>query len=501
MVSVAIIIKSRQFENMEYILALDQGTTSSRAVLVSQGGEIYRSAQKEFSQIFPNPGWVEHDPEEIWTSQSAVMREVMEGAKVAAIGITNQRETTIVWNRKTGKPIYNAIVWQDRRTTELCAQLKKEGLEPLIRRKTGLLLDPYFSATKIAWILNNVPGARAQAERGELAFGTVDTWLIWKLTEGKHHLTDVTNASRTLLFDIHTRQWDLDLLKAFNIPSSLLPAVKSSSDVYATTASGIPISGCAGDQQAALFGQACTQPGRVKATYGTGCFLLMHTGEKPILSQNQLLTTIAYQIKDKTYYALEGSLFNAGTVVQWLRDSLGIIKTSSEIEQLAASVPGSEGTYFVPAFTGLGAPHWNPYARGMIVGLTRGTKAAHIARAALEAIAYQVTDVLKAMEADSKIKISELRVDGGAVKDNLLMQFQADVMQVPVIRPQITELTALGAAYLAGLGIGFWKDLNKVAAYWKQERSFQPHLPKSEVEKLHQKWSLALQCAQLWGKP
>ena len=493
---------------MNYILALDQGTTSSRAVLVDKNGLIHTSAQKEFQQIFPQPGWVEHDPNEIWSSQASVIAEVLAKGfitpeEIAAIGITNQRETTIVWDRKTGKPVYNAIVWQDRRTTSLCQELKNKGMESLFRERTGLLLDPYFSGTKLHWILKNVPGAMDRAKKGELAFGTVDSWLIWKLTNGEKHLTDVTNASRTLMFNIHTCMWDEELLTILDIPKSLLPEVKSSSEVFGHTSPAafrhsIPISGVAGDQQAALFGQTCFKAGMVKATYGTGSFLLMNTGKSPVLSKNKLLTTIAYKIRGETFYALEGSVFIAGAVVQWLRDGLKIIKSSAEVEALAKSVPDSGGVYFVPAFTGLGAPHWDPYARGAIVGMTRGTTKAHIARAALDAIAYQVTDVLKAMEADAGIKIAEVRVDGGAVVDNLLMQFQADLLGAPVIRPKITELTALGSAYLAGLAVGFWKNEEEITSYWQEDNKFEPQMKTDKVLELRRDWNKALRCAQLW---
>ena len=492
----------------KFILALDQGTTSSRAMLITKEGTIKAVAQKPFRQIFPSPGWVEHDPKEIWTSQASVAAEVMADAgisasHIAAIGITNQRETTIIWDRKTGKPIMNAIVWQDRRTTELCQKMKNEGLEPLIQQKTGLLLDPYFSASKIRWILDQIPGAMERAKRGELAFGTVDSWLVWKLTRGSTHVTDVTNASRTMLFNIHTEEWDEELLTLWKIPRELLPKVCSSSEVYAETANSftptpIPISGIAGDQQAALFGQACFNSGMVKTTYGTGCFMLMNTGDKPVLSKNKLLTTIAYKTNGNTKYALEGSVFIGGAAVQWLRDGLGIIKTSTEVEKLAGSVPDNNGVYFVPAFTGLGAPYWDPYARGVILGLTRGCTAAHIARAALEGIAYQVTDVLKAMEMDAGITIKQMRVDGGAVVDNLLMQFQADVLGVPTVRPQLTESTALGAAFLAGLAVKFWKDEQEISSYWKSERDFLPQMAVEKVQKLRSRWKKAVECAQLW---
>lgn len=493
---------------MQYILALDQGTTSSRAVLIEHDGSIKATAQKEFRQIFPSSGWVEHDPDEIWSSQAEVITEVMAkggvGAHdIAGIGITNQRETTLVWERKTGKPICNAIVWQDRRTTQYCKELKNQGLEDLFKTRTGLLLDPYFSGTKLRWILNNIPGALKRAKENELLFGTVDSWIVWKLTGGEKHVTDVSNASRTLMFDIHKCDWDNDLLKILGIPREVLPDVKSSSEIYGHTnvaflSSPVPISGIAGDQQAALFGQSCFNSGMVKTTYGTGCFLLMNTGKKPVISKNNLLTTIAYKVNGELFYALEGSVFIGGAVVQWLRDNLKLIKTSSDIETLAASVPDSGGVYFVPAFTGLGAPHWDPYARGVIVGLSRGSTAAHIAQAALDAIAYQVTDVLKAMENDSKIPIKELRVDGGAVRNNLLMQFQADIMGVPVIRPKITELTALGAGYLAGLAVNFWRNQDEIASYWKEDRSFKPQMDQAKAEQLRRQWKKALKCAQIW---
>lgn len=494
--------------SMKYILALDQGTTSSRAVLISHEGQICAVAQKEFQQHFPTPGWVEHDPQEIWSSQASCVGEVMAklgigSDQIAGIGITNQRETTLVWDKNSGKPLCNAIVWQDRRTTEICQKLKKQEIEPLIRKKTGLLLDPYFSATKLMWILRSIPGALERAQRGELAFGTVDTWLVWKLTAGGCHVTDATNASRTMLYNIHTRKWDDELLAIFEIPKEILPEVKSSSEIYATSdsplfSSPVPISGIAGDQQAALIGQSCFSSGMVKSTYGTGCFLLMNTGLKPVMSKNQLLTTVAYQIKNEFVYALEGSVFMGGAVVQWLRDNLRLIQSSQEIEKLAASVSDSEGVYFVPAFTGLGAPYWDPYARGAIVGLTRGTTAAHIARSALDGIAHQVTDVLKAMEADAGMAIEEIRVDGGAVHNQLLMQFQADLMGVPVVRPQVTELTALGAAFLAGLAVGFWKATSELAAYWRVDCKFEPKMGVKEVQKLRNAWQKAIACAQAW---
>src|SRR6266496_1396861 len=444
---------------MKHILALDQGTTSSRAIIFDHSGSIKAVAQKEFPQIFPRPGWVEHNASDIWSTQAGVAAQALAQAgltpgDIAAIGITNQRETTVVWERKTGKPICHAIVWQDRRTAALCDRLKADGLEKLIRRKTGLVLDAYFSGTKLHWILQHVPGARAKAKSGALAFGTVDTWLVWNLTGGARHVTDASNASRTLLFDIRTGDWDDELLNLFGVPRSMLPEVRSSSEVYGAAthfAPAVPIAGIAGDQQAALFGQVCNRPGMVKNTYGTGCFMLMNTGVKPIASKNNLLTTIAWRIGARTEYALEGSIFIAGAVVQWLRDGLGIIRSASDVETLAAQAPDTGGVYLVPAFAGLGAPHWDQYARGVIAGITRGTTAAHIARAALEGIAYQVMDVLEAMEADAGIRLKELRVDGGACADNLLMQFQSDLLGVPVERPKATETTALGAAYLAGL--------------------------------------------------
>lgn len=489
-----------------YILALDQGTTSSRAMLIDHDGNTKGIAQKEFRQIFPSQGWVEHDPQEIWSSQASVAAEVLARAgvssdEIAAIGITNQRETTLVWEKKTGLPIANAIVWQDRRTTDLCQKLKSNGLESLFQKKTGLLLDPYFSGTKLRWLLDKIPGARLRAERGELAFGTIDSWILWKLTDGIH-ITDATNASRTLLYNIHTGEWDEELLKILEIPRRMLPEVRASSEIYADSfrlfTTSIPIAGIAGDQQAALFGQACFKPGMVKTTYGTGCFMLMNTGAKPVLSKNKLLTTIAYKIGNKVEYALEGSVFIGGAVVQWLRDNLKIIKSSSDVEKLASRVMDNNGVYFVPAFTGLGAPHWNPYARGIILGLTRGTSNAHIARAALESIAFQVTDILEAMENDSGIKIEELRVDGGAVVNNILMQFQADLLGCPVIRPSTTELTAFGAACLAGLAVGFWKNQEDITSHWNIEKTFIPMMTKDQVHALKSKWKQAIDCAQKW---
>ena len=493
----------------KYILALDQGTTSSRAMLFDHQGNIVSSAQKEFRQIYPQPGWVEHDPQEIWSTQAgvaaeAVTRAGLNGSSIAAIGITNQRETTVVWDRATGQPVYNAIVWQDRRTASFCDELKARGLEQKVRAKTGLPIDAYFSATKIRWILDNVSGARARAMRGELAFGTIDTWLAWNMTQHDLHVTDVTNASRTMLFNIHTLQWDEELLDALEIPRSMLPEVRASSEVYGSTrtslfATEIPIAGIAGDQHAALFGQMCTSPGMVKNTYGTGCFLVMNTGDKPIESSNNLVTTIAWKIGNQVNYALEGSIFIGGAVVQWLRDGLGIIKSASEIEALARSVPHSDGVYLVPAFAGLGAPHWNANARGTLFGVTRGTSAAHLARAALDSIAYQSIDVLKAMEADSGIKIGELRVDGGAVANDLLMQFQADILGVDVVRPQVSETTALGAAYLAGLAVGYWKDVDELQSQWKLDRRFTPALPADDVKRYMHGWQRAVNAAKAWA--
>src|SRR5678815_1122736 len=465
---------------MKHILALDQGTTSSRAILFDHAGSIVAVAQKEFPQIFPKPGWVEHDPRDIWSSQAGVAAEALTKARVraddiAAIGITNQRETAIVWDRATGEPIMNAIVWQDRRTAPICDRLRARKMDRVIRRKTGLVIDAYFSATKVQWMLQNVKGAKVKAKAGELAFGTVDSWLVWNLTSGKVHVTDVSNASRTMLFDIAKGQWDDELLEIFGVPHSMLPEVRSSSEVYGETSllgKPVPIAGIAGDQQAALFGQACLKPGMVKNTYGTGCFMLMNTGTKRIASKHNLLTTIAWRIGDRTEYALEGSIFIAGAVVQWLRDGLEFFRSAPEIEALAAVVEDTGGVYLVPAFAGLGAPHWDPHARGTIVGLTRGTTKAHVARAALEGIALQVMDVLKAMEADAGIRLKELRVDGGASANDLLMQLQADLLNVPVVRPKILETTALGAAYLAGLAVGYWKNEAEIAKQWQTDRRF-----------------------------
>ncbi len=494
-----------------YILALDQGTTSSRAILFDQAGAIRGSAQKALTPLFPQPGWVEQDANEIWSSQATAVTEVLAQAglsstDVGALGITNQRETTLIWDRETGQPIYNAIVWQDRRTAPLCNTLKQQGLETFFRDKTGLVIDPYFSGTKIRWLLDTIPGARSKAEAGRLAFGTVDTWLVWQLTRGKKHITDVTNASRTLLLNIQTGEWDQELLDILHIPRQLLPEVRSSSEVYATTATDllatdVPISGIAGDQQAALFGQMCTTPGMVKNTYGTGCFMLMHTGEQPIASRNNLLTTAAWRFDGRTQYALEGSVFIAGAVVQWLRDGLGILKSSAEVETLAASVPDTGGVYLVPAFSGLGAPYWDPYARGSLFGLTRGSTAAHIARAALESIAYQSMDVLTAMEADTGLQLTQLRVDGGASMNNLLMQFQADILGVPVVRPKIAETTALGVAYLAGLAVGYWKDPSEIASQWQIDRVFEPDLSPERREELKVGWAKAVNRAKEWETP
>jgi glycerol kinase len=490
---------------MKYVLALDQGTTSSRAILFDQAGSVIASAQKEFRQIFPKPGWVEHDANEIWATQLATAQDVMakqqlSPSDVAAIGITNQRETTVVWDRETGTPIHHAIVWQDRRTAARCDQLKARGLAATIKRKTGLVVDAYFSGTKLEWILKNVPGARAKAKDGRLAFGTIDTWLVWNLTGGRVHVTDPSNASRTMLFNLKG-DWDNELLKLLGVPRSVLPEVKSSSEVYGDTrllGGSIPIAGIAGDQQAALFGQACTQPGMVKNTYGTGCFMLMNTGTKPTPSKHNLLTTVAWRIGNRTEYALEGSIFIAGAVVQWLRDGLGIIKSSADVEALAAQVTDPDGVYLVPAFAGLGAPHWDQYARGLVAGVTRGTTAAHIARAALEGIAFQVADVLRAMEADARIKLKELRVDGGASANNLLMQFQSSLLGVPVVRPKVTETTALGAAYLAGLAVGYWKDQKQIAAQWQVDRRFTPAMESTERKRLERGWVKALDRSRRW---
>ncbi len=486
----------------KYILALDQGTTSSRAIVFDHNGSIRSAAQKEFSQHFPQPGWVEHDPNEIWSSEAAVIAEAISaidinGKNIAGIGITNQRETTIVWDIDTEEPVYNAIVWQDRRTASLCDQLKAQGLVDMVREKTGLIIDAYFSGTKIKWILDNVPGARERAEKGKLRFGNVDSWLVWRLTRGEVHVTDVTNASRTMLFNIHTLKWDVDLLKLLDIPASMMPEVKSSSEVYGHTkttifAHEVPISGIAGDQQAALFGQMCVEPGAIKNTYGTGCFVMLNTGARPVLSRNNLLTTIAWKIGDKVDYALEGSIYVGGSVVQWLRDGLGIIKSSSEVEELASSVPDSGGVYFVPALTGLAAPYWDQYARGTIVGITRGTTAAHIARAALDGIAFQTYDIAQAMSRDMGAPLTELKVDGGASRNNLLMQFQANLLDIDVVRPKVTETTALGAAYLAGLAVGYWNDVDEIKSQWQEERRFAPVANKQALDAAKAGWADAI---------
>lgn len=495
-------------QNKPYILALDQGTTSSRAIIFDQKGQIVSVAQKEFKQHFPKQGWVEHDPDEIWSSQSAVMIEALVnksiGAnQIAAIGITNQRETTIVWDRKTGKPLYNAIVWQDRRTAAYCNELKEKGHAEQIAAKTGLIIDAYFSATKIRWILENVEGARQKAEAGELAFGTVDSWLIWKLTAGKSHLTDITNASRTMIFNIHTQEWDKELLELFGIPASMLPEVKSCSEVFTQTAGDvlntkIPIAGVAGDQQAALFGQLCTQPGMAKTTYGTGCFLVMNTGKEAVRSQNQLLTTVAWKIGNEINYALEGSVFIGGAAIQWLRDGIELFSHAKETEKLATSLDDNDGVYFVPALAGLGAPHWDQNARGAFFGITRGTTIAHMTRAALEAIAYQVFDVLKAMEKDSGKPTQELRVDGGATANNFLMQFQADLLGCEIKRPKIIETTAIGAAFLAGLAVGFWENQEELQELWEADQSFQPNMNEEKRDQLIHFWHKAVERSKNW---
>lgn len=492
-----------------YILSMDQGTTSSRAIIFNKAGNIVEIAQKEFQQYYPHSGWVEHDAREIWSSQISVVTEALVKADlragdIAAIGITNQRETTVVWNRETGKPIYNAIVWQDRRTADYCDKLKKQGYEKIIREKTGLLIDSYFSATKIKWLLDHVEGAKELAKQGKLAFGTIDSWLIYNLTGGDKHVTDVTNASRTMLYNIQEMAWDDELLDLFDIPKEMLPEVKGSSEVYGKTSgkvltSRIPIAGIAGDQQAALFGQLCTQKGMVKNTYGTGCFMLMNIGDKPIISTNNLITTVAWKIGDQVNYALEGSIFIAGAVIQWLRDGLGLIKKASDVENLATQVDDTDGVYFVPAFAGLGAPHWDSYARGTIVGLTRGSNSAHIARAAIESIAFQSVDILNAMEADAGEKIPELRVDGGASANNLLMQFQANLLQTQVIRPQITEVTAIGAAYLAGLAVGFWSDIDELQQQWNVEKTFDPENG-IEIKERMENWHHAVAATKAWAE-
>ena len=491
---------------MKYILSLDQGTTSSRAIVFDHAGRVKAVAQKEFPQIFPQPGWVEHDPEAIWKTQLATAKAALRKAKltakqIAAIGITNQRETTLLWDRQTGKPIHHAIVWQDRRTAKDCDRLKAGGHAAAIRRKTGLVIDAYFSATKIAWLLKNVKGARTLARQGRLAFGTIDSWLIWKLTGGTNHVTDASNASRTMLFNLKKGDWDDELLKLFKIPRSVLPEVCDSSEVVGETkllGGTIPIAGIAGDQQAALFGQCCTRPGMVKNTYGTGCFMLMHTGDKPMPSKNNLLTTVAWRIGDRTEFALEGSVFIAGAVTQWLRDGLEFFKSAEEIEKLAASVPDNGGVYLVPAFAGLGAPHWDQHARGVLCGLTRGVTKAHIARAALEGIAFQVRDILGEMEAAAGGRLTDLRVDGGASANNLLMQFQSDLLKVPAIRPHVTETTALGAAYLAGLAVGYWKSKKDIATQWNPDRRFKPQMKPAARRRLLAGWEKSLARAKAW---
>ena len=492
----------------KYILALDQGTTSSRAIIFDHDGKPVSSSQKEFTQIYPQPGWVEHNPEEIWSSQAgvafdALLKAGIDSKDLSAIGITNQRETTIVWDRTTGKPVYNAIVWQDRRTAGYCDQLKAEGHADKILEKTGLVIDAYFSATKVRWILDNVKGARQLAEKGQLAFGTVDSWLVWNLTGGELHITDVSNASRTMLFNINTLSWDGELLKLMNIPDSILPEVRSSSEVFGETvghfSSPVKIAGIAGDQQAALFGQMCIEPGMVKNTYGTGCFMMMNIGTKQIRSKNKLLTTVAWKIGKETQYALEGSIFIGGAVVQWLRDGLGVITSSSEVEALAAKVKDSGDVYFVPAFAGLGAPHWDQHARGTLVGITRGSSSAHIARAALDSIAYQTLDILNAMQQDSGIIIKELRVDGGATVNNNLMQFQSDIIQAAVVRPRITETTALGAAYLAGLATNYWGSIAEISRQWQKDTKFSPSMKETDTIPLIKGWHRAVKAAKAWS--
>lgn len=492
----------------QLILALDQGTTSSRAILFNHSGEIEFVSQKSFEQIYPTPGWVEHDPNEIWSSQVSVAAEVIakagiSGREVAAIGITNQRETTVVWDRETGEPVYNAIVWQDRRTSKYCDELKEQGHAEMIKEKTGLVLDAYFSATKLKWILDTVKGAREKAEAGKLCFGTVDTFLVWKLTRGKMFITDVSNASRTMLLNIHTLEWDNELLELFNIPRAILPEVKQSSEIYGETATTlfstkIPIAGIAGDQQAALFGQMCTTPGMVKNTYGTGCFLLMNTGTEAVSSKNNLLTTVAWKINGEVNYALEGSVFVGGAAIQWLRDGLKLINSAEEVNTLAQSVEDNGGVYFVPALTGLGAPYWDQYARGTIVGVTRGTTNAHIARATLEGIAFQVYDIVKAMEADAGKKSPELRVDGGASASDILMQIQSDIFGAKITRPKTLETTALGAAYLAGLAVGYWKNIDEIQSQWIVDKHFQPQMEEEKVEKMLKTWKKAVQRSQNW---
>jgi len=500
--------RNREVDMSGNILALDQGTTSSRAIVFDRRGAITVVRQREFTQYFPKPGWVEHDADEIWQTQIEVARDAVaavadRGETIAAVGITNQRETTVVWDRATGEPITRAIVWQDRRTSELCDRLRREGAEEEIRRRAGLVADPYFSATKLQWILDNVPGARPRAENGELMFGTVDSWLVYKLTDGQVHATDPSNASRTMLYNIHDGCWDGELLRLFNIPDAVLPEVRTSSEVYGHVdpgllTGGLPLAGIAGDQQAALFGQLGTDPGVVKNTYGTGCFMVLNTGGEPVRSENNLLSTVAWDLGSGPVYALEGSVFIGGAVVQWLRDGLGIIENSSDVEDLAGSVTDNGGIYLVPAFAGLGAPHWDPFARGTIVGITRGTNAGHIARAALEAIAYQSLDVLTAMEADSGVPVTELRVDGGAAANDDLMQFQADILRLPLLRPKILETTALGAAYLAGLGVGLWSGVDEIRAHWQADREFRPEMATADVDELLIGWRRALERSKGW---
>ena len=494
----------------KYILAFDQGTTSSRALLFDRDGRVVSTAQKEFRQIYPHPGWVEHDPREIWATQAGVAAEALThagvgGIDIAAIGITNQRETTIVWDRRTGEPVYNAIVWQDRRTADFCDGLRAGGHEALVSSRTGLRIDAYFSGSKVHWILDNVDGARDAAEAGHLAFGTVDSWLVWHLTGGALHATDVSNASRTMLFNIHSLEWDDELLALLGVPRSMLPDVRSSSEVYGHTATPlfsapVPIAGIAGDQQAALFGQMCLAPGMVKNTYGTGCFMVMNTGDKPQVSSHNLLTTVAWKIGDRVDYALEGSIFIGGAVVQWLRDGLGIIRHSRDVEALATSVPDADGVVLVPAFAGLGAPHWQPRARGTLFGATRGTTAAHVARAALDSIAFQTLDVLRAMEADAGMQVAELRVDGGAAANDLLMQWQADLLGADVVRPEVIETTAAGAAYLAGLAVGFWPDIDTLERQWKLQRRFSRHLSEDEIARAVSRWQRAVRAAKSWAE-
>lgn len=494
---------------MSYVLALDQGTTSSRAVIFDRAGQVRAQAQQEFAQHFPKPGWVEHDPEDIWettrrTAIAAVADANLTGAQIAAIGLTNQRETTLLWDRATGKPLARAIVWQDRRTAVMCARLKKAGHERVFLRKTGLLLDPYFSGTKLAWLLDHVPGARRRAARGELAFGTVDSWLLWKLTDGRIHATDATNASRTLLYDLRSGGWDDGLLEILRIPRAVLPEIRSCSEVYGEVSSipalcGVPIAGVAGDQHAALFGQGCFRPGMAKNTYGTGCFLLMNTGAKPVVSKHKLLTTLAWKVGARTEYALEGSVFISGAVVQWLRDGLGLIGRSCDVEELAARVPDNGGVYLVPAFTGLGAPHWDAEARGAILGITRGTTAAHVARAALESISYQVADLIAAMEADARLKLRELRADGGATVNAGLLQFQSDLLRRAVVKPRVAETTALGAAFFAGLAVGYWKNRDEIAALWRADRAFKPAAPAAAAARGQRDWRRAVERAKGWA--